>query len=86
MVTQALIKKGNRHQCPGVTLEQRIALIEAPPPLEELNTVSQKKHVWFTDGSAMVVKGKSSVKYAANNLKEEIIQGLLDPPNILSPL
>lgn len=56
------------------------------PPLEELNTVSQKKHVWFTDGSAMVVKGKSSVKYAANNLKEEIIQGLLDPPNILSPL
>lgn len=57
-------------------LEQRIALVEAPP-LEELDTVGQQKHIWFTNGSSMVIKGKWWIKYTAINLEEVIIQDYL---------
>lgn len=77
VLTHALIEKGNWHDCPEVTLEQRIALVEAPP-LQELHTIGQEKPIWFTDASAIVINGKRCVKYAAINLDKEIIQGQLD--------
>ncbi|CAM4563802.1 unnamed protein product [Caretta caretta] len=76
-LTHALIERGTKHECPLVTLEQRIMQAQAPP-LEELDTVGRERHIWFTDGSSMVIHGKKRIRYAAINLEEEVLTGYLD--------
>lgn len=70
-------KKGAKRERPETTLEQRVALMEAPP-LKDLNIKGQEKHIWFTDGRSPVGKGNRYIKYGAVNLEEEIVQGHLD--------
>lgn len=77
MLTHALIERGTKHECPLVTLEQRIMQAQAPP-LEELDTVGRERHIWFRDGSSMVIHGKKRIRYAAINLEEEVLTGYLD--------
>ncbi|XP_077697615.1 ribonuclease H-like [Eretmochelys imbricata] len=43
-----------------------------------MDTVGQEKHIWFTDGSVMVINGKKWVRYAAISLDKEVMQGQLD--------
>ncbi|XP_065436517.1 ribonuclease H-like [Chrysemys picta bellii] len=40
--------------------------------------MGQERHIWYTDGSSMVVHGKKRIRYAAINLEEEVLKGYLD--------
>lgn len=74
LMTHTLTEKGIKHKCPKITLEKRNARVQAPP-IKELNTMGQKKHIWFTDSSSVAIQGKKRIRYATINLEEKVIKG-----------
>lgn len=83
MLTHALIKKGSKHECPEITLEQRIAQVEAPPAVYFISITSCAGYVadqgltHLVTSSFLVPEGKNqSNLYKAQDASPAVLTQL----------